>query len=230
MWEVAFGQQHPFHHRPNGVTSPSFPSHHGIKTKEVYLHSKARGLCFRTAGKPAKPREGAPFSTLSNSPSHRGSYYWSPGRATVDRLGRKEHFITHKPIMAAPPIPELFPILFPLSRSRLQHHCWSLSSGCFSTQSSKQETDKRHPCRQQLTGSRHSTSRHGSKTASGLSGRGRPRNRGHLPPLPQVMGTRFTVVVLGFQSKSKTPFPQPCSPGRPVLRKPALFGRPGRAL
>lgn len=119
--------------------------------------------------------------------------------------------------MAAPPTPEHFSILFPLSRSRLQHHCWSLSSGCFSTQSSKQETEtSANPCRQQLRRSRHSTSRHGSKTASGLSGRGRPRNRGHLPP-PQVVGTRFTVVVLGFQSKSKTPFPQPCSPGCPVL-------------
>lgn len=103
-----------------------------------FIYTAKPEASVRTVGRPAKPGDGAPFSMVSNSPSHGGSENWSPGRATVDRLGGKEHFITNKPIRAAPPIPEHFYILFPLSCSGLQHHCWSLSAGCFSTQSSQQ--------------------------------------------------------------------------------------------
>lgn len=89
----------------------------------------------RTVRRPAKPQEKAHHSPLWATTPPTWSDYWSPGKATVDRQGGKEHFITHKPTLTLPPSPEHLYTPFPLSCSTLQHRGWSLSSGCFSSYS-----------------------------------------------------------------------------------------------
>lgn len=141
VWEVTFSQQHPFHLRPNGVTSPAFSSHLCIKTKECIYIGKPQTSVF-------PQYEGQ----LSQEKVHH-SPFWATGPPTQVLLvvprpsnsgqaGWKRAL--YYPQAHTGTSPDPWTVVH--SAHFLQHRCCSLSSGCSSTQSSQheRETEAQH--------------------------------------------------------------------------------------
>lgn len=90
-------------HSPSSALSivgQIFSSHLSLKLRSVFTQPRT-GISFRQYESQLSLEKELILHSERQALPHRPCY-WSPGLATVDRLGREEHCITHKPTLTPP--------------------------------------------------------------------------------------------------------------------------------